>query len=234
MSQDTSASAESTLTLLNAHALNCQRGENVLFNGLDFSVETSQCVHVIGQNGSGKTSLLRILCGINAPEDGEVCWRGTPLPQSEDFYKDMTFIGHKDALKNELTAFENLRFFQELDGPFDEDKLDDSLTKLKILHCADITAQGLSFGQRRRLTFSRLLLARKRLWILDEPFTGVDTEGRELMQRHCVEHLESGGAIILTHHQSLRDQPLGRYRSEFDLTRFKPANQPREAAGDTT
>jgi len=203
--------------LLSAASLSCARGENTLFTELDLSVADGQCLHIIGANGSGKTSLLRILCGISQADSGQVLWRGTDTKTSELFFAESAYIGHKDGLKNELTAFENLAFNQRLDGKADEDRLDDCLAQLKILHCADLPAQVLSFGQRRRLAFAKLLLTPKTLWILDEPFTGIDIEGRKLIEQLCVQHLSHGGAIAMTHHQSLNNSQLSDYRTELHL-----------------
>ncbi len=202
---------------LEAIDLSCQRGDNLLFSGLSLKVYSGQCLHIIGANGSGKTSLLRLLCGINATENGVVKWRNIDIFESDSFFKESAYIGHKDGLKNELTALENLRFYQQLEGAKDEEALDDCLSALKILKCADLAAQSLSFGQRRRLAFARLLLCHRPLWILDEPFTGIDVDGRSLIEKLCVNHLERDGAIIMTHHQSLQDSALSEYRQELDL-----------------
>lgn len=206
----------STPNLLEALDLSCVRGERTLFSEVDLTVVSGHCLHIIGANGSGKTSLLRILCGLNSPDSGQIKWGGHS-ERAQSFASNTAYIGHKDGLKNEFTAIENLRFQQQLDGHADEHLLDDCLAKLGILRCADLPAQSLSFGQRRRLAFARLLLNKKQLWILDEPFTGIDAEGRELIEQLCVRQLKMDGAIVMTHHQSLKDSELADYRQELNL-----------------
>ena len=202
---------------LSAQNLCCLRGDNQLFSDVSFNIASGQCLHVTGPNGCGKTSLLRILSGINTPESGEVLWQDKSAFDNSEFLAQSAYIAHKEGLKNELTAIENLRYYQQLDAKSDEAALDRLLAKMGILQCADLLAQNLSFGQRRRLSFARLLIADFSLWILDEPFTGIDVDGRILIESLCVEHLDNGGAIIMTHHQSLKDSPLNQYRSELAL-----------------
>lgn len=199
--------------------LSCTRGDNQLFDAVNFDVSEGQCLHVTGPNGCGKTSLLRLIAGINFVEGGQIDWNQSNATNNAEFYAKSAYIAHKEGLKNELTAIENLRYYQYLDGGNDEVALDDILEKMGILQCADLLAQQLSFGQRRRLSFARLLLADFTLWILDEPFTGIDQSGRELIESLCVKHLQKGGLIIMTHHQSLVDSPLNQYRSELKLGR---------------
>ena len=208
---------QSANALLTAHNLSCVRGENQLFQDLSFHIETGQCLHVIGPNGSGKTSLLRILCNLDQSETGMVLWGDTAIKECVEYAKQTFYLGHKDALKNELTAIENLRFVQALDTRPNEDKLDEVLARMQILHCADLTAQSLSFGQRRRLAFAKILLSPRTLWVLDEPFTGIDEKGRKLIEELCIEHLNNAGSIILTHHQSLHGSQLRPFLTEFAI-----------------
>ncbi|WP_170132158.1 cytochrome c biogenesis heme-transporting ATPase CcmA [Arenicella xantha] len=205
-----------TTTLL-VERLRCVRGERELFSDLTFSVNAGMCLHVLGANGSGKSSLLRILCGLRRADEGEVYWQDQPIVGNTEFLATSGFIGHTDGLKSELTAIENLRWYQHLANQKGEDELDDCLEKLGILRCADLVTGQLSFGQRRRLAFARLLLAPQKLWILDEPFTGIDVNGRKTIESLCVAHLQAGGSIIMTHHQSLEGGALSAYRTELNL-----------------
>ena len=202
---------------LRASSLSCTRGEKLLFNDLSFEVKPSECLHVIGNNGSGKSSLLRIICGLLMPNKGEVSADSQNTLNNNEYRSNLAYLGHKDAQKNELTSFENLAFYQRLDAQYDEDRIDQTLHQLGILHCADLTAQNLSFGQRRRLSFARLLLNYFHLWILDEPFTGIDHQGRELIENLCLDHLNNDGMIILTNHQSLADSSLKNHLKELLL-----------------
>lgn len=200
-----------------ANNLSCIRGERTLFSTLNFDVLPGQCLHVIGANGSGKSSLLRILCGIRHADTGDVTWSHESILGNTDYLRESAFIGHTDALKGEFTAIENLRWYQRLDSQVDEAQLDDLLAKMGILHCADVPAAQLSFGQRRRLAFARLLLRPFKLWILDEPFTGIDADGREIIEQLCVDHLRAGNMIVMTHHRSLNEGPLRDFYSELRL-----------------
>jgi heme exporter protein A len=181
---------------LQAENVCCVRGERTLFVDLGFNLDAGQCLHIIGPNGSGKTSLLRILVGLSQPENGRICWQGESIANNPNYLSQSAYLGHKDGLKDELTAFENLRFYHQIENQNDEDLVDDQLAEMGILECADLTASKLSFGQRRRLAFARLLLGQFKLWILDEPFTGIDHQGRELIEGICLSHLKNGGAII--------------------------------------
>lgn len=204
--------------VITASNLSCIRGENTLFEGLELSVSEGQCLHVTGPNGSGKTSLLRIIAGLNPSDSGHTVWNDRDINNDAHYFSQCAYIAHKDGLKNELTAIENLRYYQQLDGPADEDALDDALEKMGLLSRADLTAQKLSFGQRRRLAFARLLINKFSIWILDEPFTGIDTNGRQLIESLCVKHLQKNGLIILTHHQSLENSSLNEFRQELVLS----------------
>jgi heme exporter protein A len=206
-----------TVDNLDADNLCCVRGDNTLFSAISFRVSGGQCLHVIGVNGSGKTSLLRILCGLNQADQGKVLWNQLTVSTSADYRAASAYVGHKDALKNELTAIENLRFYQQLNGGRDEDALDQCLHSMGLLQCTDLPTQFLSFGQRRRLAFARLLTHHYKVWILDEPFTGIDTEGRRLIEQMCVSHLQGDGLIVMTHHQSLESSALNNYRTELRL-----------------
>jgi len=213
------------------HGLQCTRGEHQLFNGLKATVVSGQCLHVTGANGSGKTSLLRILCGLSSSDSGILSWNDQPL--NETFFDHSRYIGHKDALKNELTTIENLRFYQQMSASnidrIHDDVLDNCLNQMQILQCADLTAQQLSFGQRRRLTFAKLLLQKTDLWILDEPFTGIDKDGRALIEHCCLDQLERGGMIILTHHGSLANSALASHVNELAIATFRSSKSEQHA-----
>lgn len=203
-----------------ASSLSCVRGDRVLFEDLSFTIEPAQCIHLIGANGSGKTSLLRIIAGLNRPESGEIGFNNLATGEGEKFTPQVAYLGHKDGLKTELSAFENLAFYANLmstDKTVNAQFVDSLLHRMELLQCAEINAGLLSFGQRRRLAFARLLIAHKQLWILDEPFTGIDRDGRELIESLCIEHLQSMGSIIISNHQDLSMSRLAPNLSTIEL-----------------
>ena len=168
-------------------------------------------------NGSGKTSLLRLLCGISQIDTGQILYCGQSIVGNTEYFQNIAYLGHKDGLKNELSAAENLEYYQRLNGETDTQQVDAVLANMGILSCADLSTVKLSFGQRRRLAFARLLINPFPLWILDEPFTGIDQAGRELIEQQCVAHLSLQGSIILTNHQSLADSALTPFLRELAL-----------------
>lgn len=210
---------------LEAVNLSCVRGERVLFNQLDLSISTGRCVHIVGANGSGKTSLLRIIASINSPDSGVITWSNEDIRNNSAYLEQLAYIGHLDGLKNELTAAENLSAHQKLNGVFSESRVDQGLAQMGILECADLTANKLSFGQRRRLAFARLLGTDYGLWVLDEPFTGIDAAGRQLIEQICLQHLQSNGMIILTNHQDLSNSLLAPYLDVLTLAQPRPARE---------
>ncbi len=213
-------------TLLSVSHLSCQRGDKTLFQDINFSVEPSQCWHIVGGNGSGKTSLLRQLAGLldgridyrddasDTPvQDAAITWHASPNAQAPYF----AYLSHSDGLKPELTALENLRFYADYFGLPRSVDLDEQLFQVGLLECADVPAKSMSFGQKRRLSLARVVLAKQNVWMLDEPLTGIDINGRALFIGLFEAHLKAGGSIILTHHQSLRDSALSPYLQELSI-----------------
>lgn len=186
--------------------LECTRGERLLFSGLALHVGPGVCLHVAGENGAGKTSLLRILCGLLSPTAGHVQFGGEDIRKlREDFWQLLAYVGHLNGVKDDLTALENVRFAASLAGHSTEET--GALQALGAVGLAGFEfsqARFLSQGQRRRIALARLFLAREaRLWILDEPFTSLDHAGGDVMQTLLAEHLAAGGAVVLTSHQPL-------------------------------
>ncbi|WP_367154814.1 cytochrome c biogenesis heme-transporting ATPase CcmA [Methylomonas sp. HYX-M1] len=191
-----------SIPLLEARDLACVRDERVLFSELNFSVGAGQVLLIEGPNGSGKTSLLRILTGLRAPDDGELLWEGVDVLQlAAQFYQDVAYVGHMNGNKEDLSVAENLRFAQKLAVP--TLGIDDSLAKVGLQGYQDTPLRYLSAGQRRRLALARLLCTRKRLWILDEPFTSLDRASIRLFEGYIEQHAQQGGIAVLTSHHDV-------------------------------
>jgi len=191
--------------LLSVHDLACARGERLLFKAMNFSLGAGAMLLVQGGNGQGKTSLLRLLTGLSRPEAGEVRWRGVPIARcQETFHQEMTYLGHANGIKDELNPLENLRFYDGLQGrAFDPDKAVATLERLGLTRCLDLPCRVLSFGQRRRVALTALLLSGAALWILDEPLTGLDVHAVALMEDLFRDHLAGGGSAVATTHQAI-------------------------------
>lgn len=191
--------------MLSAIQLACVRGERFLFASLDFKVERGECLHVQGANGVGKTSLLRIVCGLSEPAEGRVLWNEQDTRSLGDaWHGELLFLGHHHAVKEELSARENLTLAALLDGqPLDPAVLQAALSRLGLSACEDLPVRYLSQGQKRRVALTRLLTRRARLWVLDEPFTALDSAATGLISDLLDEHLAGGGLALITSHQAV-------------------------------
>lgn len=193
---------------LAAIELECYRGDNLLFSRLNFGLVTGQLMQIQGANGSGKTSLLRILAGLSRPSDGEVHWRGRNIQaQRGEYFSEMAYLGHSLGIKGELSALENLKVSSALaDVCFNRDSIESALAEVGLAGREDIPARTLSAGQKQRIALARLLASASILWILDEPFTALDVAGVALMRRLLEDHLAQGGMAVLTSHQAIEVQ----------------------------
>jgi heme exporter protein A len=188
---------------LEARDLTCIRDDRSLFSGLSFTLNAGQVLLVEGRNGSGKTSLLRILCGIRQPDEGYIHWNGGDIYRLSTGYNAVTaWVGHKDGIKLELTARENLVFARSLGTPSELD-IAEALDAMELGGFDDVSAINLSAGQKRRLALARLLVTRSPLWILDEPFTSLDTHGISLIENMINKHLIDGGMLAVTSHHTV-------------------------------
>jgi heme exporter protein A len=181
--------------------LSCVRDDRVLFEELCFELNSGQVLLLEGENGSGKTSLLRILCGFREPDAGQVLWCGNAINDSQ-YYEDMAYVGHLNGVKKELTALENLKVSLAL-GQVGQYSITQALAKVQLADFDDALVQTLSAGQQRRLSLARLLITHNSLWILDEPFTSLDIQGITLIESLMAEHCNKGGMIILTSHHDI-------------------------------
>jgi heme exporter protein A len=188
--------------VLEAEELECIRGDRVLFRDLSFRVNPGTILLVEGPNGSGKTSLLRMACGLSQPSHGAVRWRGVNLRRDADvFHGELSYVGHLPGIKADLTPVENLRFDQSLAGGGPD--LSDVLRRIGLGRFMDTPCRFLSAGQRRRVALARLQACPATVWILDEPFTAIDREGVTDLTRVMAEHARSGGLLLLTTHQTV-------------------------------
>lgn len=187
---------------LEVRGISCERSERLLFADLSFSLSLGKALLIEGPNGSGKTSLLRLLSGLGRPETGEILWQGKSIwHEREEYLRHMAYFGHLPAIKYELSALENIQLFQQLSGASSMLSPHQALTKMGLESFEDIACQYLSAGQRRRVALARLYVTRYSLWILDEPLTALDVQGVRLVESMLGAHLSAGGAAIITTHQ---------------------------------
>ena len=219
-----------TAPWLAADELACERGERLLFRHVRFRLAPGQVLLVQGGNGQGKTSLLRLLAGLGRPDAGQVLWRGEPIGRCRDLYhREMAYLGHANGIKDELGPAENLRFNDGLQGrAFDADRALETLKRLGLSRCLDLPCRALSFGQRRRVALAALLLAGARLWILDEPLTGLDVHAVAQVEGLILDHLQAGGLVVATTHQALNLAGV-----DVQLMQFGPTAPMRSAAAQT-
>ena len=199
--------------MLETTRLDCVRGERHLFRALSFHLMPGELLSLQGRNGSGKTSLLRMLCGLLPPAGGEIRWRNEPIGKlGEDYRRELCFLGHQNAIKEELTPLENLMASARLaDEALDEGAALDALETLGLAGREDLACRYLSQGQKRRVALARLVNERRALWLLDEPFVALDTAAVDLVAGLIGAHLQRGGLAVLTTHQAV-DIPAGSVR----------------------
>ena len=190
---------------LTGHGLSCRRGDAALFSNVDFELHAGEMLFVRGRNGCGKTTLLRAICGLTEPAQGQLCWDGRNIRELEEEYRaHLLFLGHRDGVKEELTPMENLEVQDGLrgEGGGEEARLD-ALERMGLAGREDIPVRHLSQGQRRRVALARLLLSPAELWVLDEPLTALDVRAVEMLLGLFRKHLDAGGLVVATSHQPL-------------------------------
>jgi heme exporter protein A len=199
-----------TRPFIQAVALACERDWRMLFSQLDLSLHGGQMLQVSGPNGSGKTSLLRLLAGLMQPSAGHVLLDGQPLSQQRmELATNLLWIGHAAGIKGLLTAEENLSWLCALQQPATREAIWAALAAVGLRGFEDVPCHTLSAGQQRRVALARLYLQAPPLWILDEPFTALDKQAVAQLEDHLAAHCEQGGIVILTTHHSLLVKPAG-------------------------
>jgi heme exporter protein A len=192
--------------MLEAIHLGCIRGDRRLFRDLNFSLGPGSLLELRGPNGGGKTSLLRILCGLATPAEGEVRWNGTEIRRlREEYFASLAYVAHVNGVKDELTAIENLLVGQRVAGhDLTNKEAEAALERVGLSRQQNLTTRFLSAGQRRRLALARLLASNANLWILDEIFASLDQDGVDIARELIAGHLEAGGLAIAATHQDLK------------------------------
>jgi heme exporter protein A len=195
---------------LRATRLACRRGGRLLFKELDFDVAAGSIVWVRGQNGRGKTSLLRLAAGLSRPEQGQLLWNGVPVAGAPQYVSQLVYIGHTSALKDDLSAGEALDFLLRLHGRAAGVSVTDAaLERMGLRARAAMPIRTMSQGQKRRVALARLAVPQgPGLWILDEPFDALDTDGVARLNGLLSAHVAGGGQVLLTSHQSLNHELL--------------------------
>ncbi|SRR5574343_81855 len=210
-----------TIPVLIGRQLRCIRGNQTLFQSLNLQLDAGQWLYLQGENGAGKTSLLRILAGLTLPAEGEVLWQNTPIgKQRATYHQDLLYIGHHAGLKEDLTLTENLRAQLAIDGvKVTNTAIREALTRMGLGKRQHLPARVLSAGQKRRGLLARALLRPAKLWILDEPFNALDVQAIAHVQDLLKSHLANGGLLVLTSHQT---PDLGNEAPGFILNLSEP------------
>jgi len=205
------------MSQLQVIALGCERGGRPLFATQSFSLEAGQAMHIEGDNGSGKTSLLRMVCGLSQPASGEVRWGGQAIAEVRSaFFRDLLYLGHSLGLKDELSAVENLQTVSILAGqPLSREQAFQALKSQGLGTRAHLPLRVLSQGQKRRVALARLQVSKAKLWVLDEPFVALDRAAVETLQQVLQAHLQQEGILLFTSHQGVH---LGRPVLQRTLT----------------
>lgn len=205
--------------MLECRDLTCVRGDRPLFEKVSFALAPGGALHVVGANGTGKTSLMRLICGLSAPAEGDVYWQGEKIRAlREEFSRQLIYVGHAPAVKDDLTPVENLQTSCRLSGlPVGRGEAQEALARIGLAGREDLPTKVLSQGQRRRVVLARLLLAtRVPLWVLDEPFTALDKRAVNDLRQTIDAHVHEQGMVIYTTHQDVDLAPGRTQRLDLD------------------
>jgi heme exporter protein A len=191
--------------MLTVQQVTAIRDDRVLFAQLSFEAKSGDLIQIEGRNGTGKTTLLRIIAGLGDKEEGDILWQGTDVERDRDtFHQNLLFLGHQTGVKKDLSGLENLQFYQSVFGlSHDRQTLFDALAQVGLAGREDIPVSQLSAGQQRRVALARLWLTNQKLWILDEPLTAIDKQGVKVLESLFLSHANQGGIVLLTTHQDM-------------------------------
>ena len=185
--------------------LSCSRGDKRLFSGVSFSLQPGQWLHLEGNNGVGKTSLLRLVCGLSALEEGEITWNNQAVSKDpQTFRANLAYLGHQLALKDDLSPLENLQTDAAIVGrQLTASDAKQALAQMGLRGRENLPVRVLSQGQKRRTALARLLVSSAKLWVLDEPFVALDTMAQNALSEVINAHLAKQGMVLLTSHQAV-------------------------------
>ncbi len=194
---------------LSVQQLCCFRDDRELFRDLNFTLDSGQALFIEGRNGSGKTSLIRILTGLRQAESGEVIWCGENINRlGHEYCRHFVYVGHLNGVKENLTVLENLKMARVLGQTSSGLSLEDALEQVHLTHFEESMVHTLSAGQHRRLALARMLVIGSPLWIMDEPFTALDKYGVELFESLLKTHTDNGGMAVMTSHHEMNLQDV--------------------------
>ena len=217
--------------ILKVNNLKCVRGERLLFSDVNFALNPGGFIQLTGPNGSGKTSLLRIVCGLMLPESGEILWNGAQIRSlGEEYSRIITYLGHRNAVKEELSSLENLCISSGLAGcELSHSQAQQALARVGLAGRENLPARFLSEGQRRRSAIARLINCSTKLWLLDEVLASLDHAATALIETIIGEHLSKGGMAIVATHQELNICASSFQRLELEppvVSKAAPAGLP--------
>ena len=194
--------------MLSVQGIHLWRGDRHVLRGVSFAAEPGKCVLLTGKNGAGKTTLLRAIAGLLDPEEGKVTWRGQPARQSRDeFHSELAYLGHEPPLKGDLSGHENLEYSIGIRRTVTRTEIGAALERTGATSFADRHVRMLSAGQQRRIALAGVLLAKAKLWLLDEPTTNLDAQGQQLVAELAEEQLAREGIIVAAVHHSMTLSP---------------------------
>ena len=188
------------MSKLTVNNLSYQRGYNLILDNLSFNLNSGEALRICGQNGSGKTSLLKIIAGLSTPESGSIEYDKTKT-NSKKFQLETLYLGHYAALSSELNCVENLKYLTSLSTEIISPNFQNALNKVGLKNYENELVGNLSAGQKRRVVLSLLFITQSKVWLLDEPFTALDSVGTKIIESQIEKHCKKGGLCILTTHQ---------------------------------
>ena len=190
--------------MLLANNIFFERDNQIILKNLSLTISEKKIIHLIGKNGSGKTTLLKILSNILYPQKGDIFWNGKNIKKNPfEFYKDITFIMDKESSNKNLTLYENIFFWKKIfSSKINESEIDSILSVLSLIEYKNTRVINLSYGEIKKLELLRLIIEKKKLWLLDEPFIGLDKTSIEIINQTIINHTDLGGMVVFTSHIS--------------------------------